>query len=255
MSLREKTNRLEVVLTLLLIQLILLPAALGVTYASTSTRPEHILTYTTGRLTWDSATETDGQGAARLELFRRSYDNVNAADGQRVIAPGTAGETVVRLKNNTGRTVSYTAVLYEKKTNAALPVTSALTGEAFADTTSYVLPNGVDKGQVVRAVSGTVGGNQRQDFSILWSWLFEVSAAQDAADTALGNAATDVEELGFYLTVVDQGGSGGTVIDPEKPDYKTGDEFSPVWYVLAPGAAALIVIITGINTKRRHKRG
>ena len=43
--------------------------------------------------------------------------------------------------------------------------------------------------------------------------------------------------------------------EPEKPDYKTGDEFSPVWYVLAPGAAALIVIITGINTKRRHKRG
>ena len=68
MSLREKTNRLEVVLTLLLIQLILLPAALGVTYASSGTRPEHILTYTTGRLTWDSATETDAQGAARLEL-------------------------------------------------------------------------------------------------------------------------------------------------------------------------------------------
>ena len=106
MSLREKTNRLEVVLALLLIQLILLPAALGVTYASSGTRPEHILTYTTGRLTWDSATETDGQGAARLELFRRSYDNVNAADGQNVIAPGTAGETLVRLKNNTGRTVS-----------------------------------------------------------------------------------------------------------------------------------------------------
>ena len=54
---------------------------------------------------------------------------------------------------------------------------------------------------------------------------------------------------------VDQGGSGGTVIDPVTPTPKTGDEFSPVWYVLAPGAAALIVIITGINTKRRHKRG
>ena len=81
------------------------------------------------------------------------------------------------------------------------------------------------------------------------------TAAREAADTALGNAATDVEELGFYLTVVDQGGSGGTVIDPVTPTPKTGDEFSPVWYVLAPGAAALIVIITGINTKRRHKRG
>ena len=38
MRLCEKTNRLEVVLALLLIQLILLPAALGVTYASSGTR-------------------------------------------------------------------------------------------------------------------------------------------------------------------------------------------------------------------------
>ena len=79
-----------------------------------------------------------------------------------------------------------------------------------------------------------------------------MSAQQDAADTALGNAATDVEELGFYLTVTDQGSSGGTVIDPEKPAPKTGDAFSPVWYVLAPGAAALLVMIV---VKRRHKRG
>ena len=81
MSLREKTNRLEVVLTLLLIQLILLPAALGVTYASSSTRPEHILTYTTGRLTWDSATETDGQGAARPQL--RQCERRRRAEGDR----------------------------------------------------------------------------------------------------------------------------------------------------------------------------
>lgn len=253
MGVRKQTNRLEVVLALILIQLILFPAALGVTYASTGTRPEHILTYTTGRLTWDSATETDAQGAAQLELFRREYNNVSAADGQRVVAPGTAGETLVRLKNNTGRTVSYTAVLYEKKTDGSLPVSPALTGEALTDTTSYVLPDGVDEGQVVRAVSGTVGGSQRQDFSVLWSWLFEESAAQDDADTALGDKALDMEELGFYLTVVDQGGSGGTVIDPVTPNPKTGDSFSPVWYVLALGAAALVIIIAG--TKRRHERG
>ena len=71
MRLREKTNRLEVVLTLLLIQLILLPAALGVTYASSGTRPEHILTYTTGRLTWDSATETAGAVPPQLRQRER----------------------------------------------------------------------------------------------------------------------------------------------------------------------------------------
>ena len=250
MAFARTTSRLEAVLALLLAQLLLLPAALGMTYASGGTRPEHVLTYTTGRLTWDSATATDPQGAARLALFRRDYDNVASADRQRVVAPGTSGETVVRLKNDTNRTVYYTAVLYEKKTNAALPVTSALTGEAFADTTSYVLPDGVDEGQVVRAVSGTVGGNQRQDFSILWSWLFEVSAEQDAADTALGDAATDREELGFYLTVTDQGGSGGGVITPvENP--KTGDSFSCVWYVAALGAAVSLVVITA---KRRSER-
>ena len=250
MAFARTTSRLEAVLALLLAQLLLLPAALGMTYASGGTRPEHVLTYTTGRLTWDSATATDPQGAARLALFRRDYDNVASADRQRVVAPGTSGETVVRLKNDTNRPVYYPAVLYEKKTNAALPVTSALTGEAFADTTSYVLPDGVDEGQVVRAVSGTVGGNQRQDFSILWSWLFEVSAEQDAADTALGNAATDREELGFYLTVTDQGGSGGGVITPvENP--KTGDSFSCVWYVAALGAAVSLVVIT---VKRRSER-
>lgn len=250
MAFARTTSRLEAVLALLLAQLLLLPAALGMTYASGGTRPEHVLTYTTGRLTWDSATATDPQGAARLALFRRDYDNVASADRQRVVAPGTSGETVVRLKNDTNRTVYYTAVLYEKKTDLRIPVTAALEGEGFADTERYSLPEGVEQAQVVRAVSGSVDGRQRQDFSMLWQWLFDEGPRQDAVDTALGDAATDMEELGFYLTVTDQGGSGGGVITPvENP--KTGDSFSCVWYVAALGAAVSLVVIT---VKRRSER-
>lgn len=250
MAFARTTSRLEAVLALLLAQLLLLPAALGMTYASGGTRPEHVLTYTTGHLTWDSATATDPQGAARLALFRRDYDNVASADRQRVVAPGTSGETVMSLKNDTNRTVYYTAVLYEKKTDLRIPVTAALEGEGFADTERYSLPEGVEQAQVVRAISGSVDGRQRQDFSVLWQWLFDEGPRQDAVDTALGDAATDMEELGFYLTVTDQGGSGGGVITPvENP--KTGDSFSCVWYVAALGAAVSLVVIT---VKRRSER-
>lgn len=249
MRAKSQTNRLELVLALILVQLILFPAALGMTYASSSTRPEHILTYTTGALKWDAGTKTDDTGAAQLELFRRDYHNVSSADGQAVLAPGTAGETLVRLKNNAGRTVRYTAVLYEIKTDNALPIAPQLTGDSLTDTDGYTLPGGVERSQVVRAVSGTVDGGQRQDFSVLWSWVFDNGASQDAVDTSLGDRAADTELLGLYITVEDQGSSGATVIVPGP---KTADDFSPLWYALAALAAAALAVLI---TQRRKNRG
>lgn len=84
MSLREKTNRLEVVLTLLLIQLILLPAALGVTYASSGTRPEHNLHHRTahvGQRHGDGRTGCGAAGAVPLQL--RQCERRRRAEGDR----------------------------------------------------------------------------------------------------------------------------------------------------------------------------
>ena len=44
--------------------------------AAGAAEPAHVLSYTTGRLTWDSATGIDENGAAVLSLFADAYQNV-----------------------------------------------------------------------------------------------------------------------------------------------------------------------------------
>lgn len=61
----NRTRLTAAVLILFLLQTLMLPAAIGVTYASRSLRPEHILTYTAGKLVWDAGTDTDSTGAAQ----------------------------------------------------------------------------------------------------------------------------------------------------------------------------------------------
>lgn len=70
---KQKTicRRLFVALLLLFImQVLLLPAVIGATYATKSVKPEHIITYTPGALSWDENTETDSSGAAKAFPFR-----------------------------------------------------------------------------------------------------------------------------------------------------------------------------------------
>lgn len=112
----NRTRLRTAVLILFLLQTFMLPAAIGVTYASRSLKPEHILTYSAGRLVWDAGTDTDSSGAARLRLFDTAYSHVDSGDGAEVVAPGTEGHSLVRLKNDGGSAVTYTAVLYRIRT-------------------------------------------------------------------------------------------------------------------------------------------
>lgn len=143
----NRTRLRTAVLILFLLQTLMLPAAIGVTYASRSLKPEHILTYSAGRLVWDAGTDTDSSGAARLRLFDTAYSHVDSGDGAEVVAPGTEGHSLVRLKNDGGSAVTYTAV--QDQADTALG-DSAAAGRAARVTLGFYLVVSEEPGQWIR---------------------------------------------------------------------------------------------------------
>lgn len=173
------------VLILFLLQIFLLPVGLGVTYATKSTRPEHILRYENRRLRWDSATAVLADGTARLTLFDPEYDRVRSENGDSLIASGTEKSIVVRLQNSSAGAVVFTAVLYVLE-GEELPVTATLKGEGLREAESFSLPAGAENAAVLRAVSGRLAGERLSELELGWSWRFD---GDDGADTALGDGA------------------------------------------------------------------
>ena len=246
----EKVNRwlLPAVLILFILEVMTLPLVLGITYSGRSESPNHILTYTQGKLTWDSATGIDKNGAAELDLFDAEYPGVESEDGSNVVAPGTEGYNIVRLKNSVSGSVKYTAVLYRIRTNEDLPVEAALIGSSFTDTANYPLPKGVETYQVLRAVTGTVKGGEIQDFDISWLWEFETSAEQNEIDTFLGDKDyADEVTVGLYIVVEDN----NSYVTPDIP--KTGDE-SHIGMYVGLMVISLVMLILLLCDRRKEKK-
>ena len=198
------------ILILFILQVMLLPVVIGLTYAVPAERPEHILTYRTGSLVWDKATSVRPDGSAELTFFETLYQNVNADNAEKVLAPGTEKDSVVRLKNDTNKEIAYFAALYSLSTSPELDIGASLSGNGFSDTSRYTLPESIKKETVVRAVGGKLDAKKLQDFDINWFWSFEDGAnadGRDGIDTYLGNKAAngkaDEATLGFYLVVYD----------------------------------------------------
>lgn len=192
--------------------------------------PDHTLTYTTGKLTWDGVTGIDANGSAILGLFEPGYQNVQAADGAKVVAPGTEAENVVRLRNDAAYPIKYVAVMYRTNDVEALPVLPGLSEDAgFSDAEIYPLPDGVQSDQVVRAVTGMLDGREAQDFRIEWSWDFFLDDERDSLDTDLGNQASmgnaAVTKAGLYIVVEEEPGSGGSG-EADEPDMPTDPDGS-----------------------------
>ena len=245
---------LTVASVIFVLQLIMLPIAFGVTYASGNLHPEHTLTYTTGTLTWDGDTPVLSDGTAQLSLFDAAYLHVAADNGEKVVAPGTEAQATVRLKNSTGGTVAFTAVLYRLRTSQQLPVTAQLSGDGLTDTERYTLPEGVSANAVIRAVTGSVRGSGIQDLDIGWLWLFE--DGRDTLDTLLGDqsAAGQAQRctLGVYITVEDDNvpPDRDPVIRPEGSP-KTGDSFRQGLYIAAMAVSGVLLVVLIAGKRRR----
>lgn len=253
----RKNWLLPAVLILFLLEVVLFPLAVGLTYAGRSESPSHLLTYTSGALTWDSATGIGADGVAMLDLFDSTYQNVQAHNGDNLVAPGTQRTTIVRLKNDGDHTIRYTALLYRVKEEDALPVAPQLTGTGFVDTGIYPLPKGVTGQQVVRAVTGTLDAGTLQDFDITWGWTYYEDDARDVQDTALGDRAAfakaDEVTAGLYIVVEeDPAGTTGSAdyLTPSIP--QTGDQ-SPLGVYLALMLASGVLLVLAAIRHRKEK--
>lgn len=220
---QAKTGRMRgwlipTMLILFILEIMMLPVVIGVTYGGPSEGPKHVLSYQTGILMWDSATGIREDGTAELSLFSDGYEGVKSEDGVKIIAPGTGGKTIVRLKNDISGSITYTAVLYDIKSTEALNVISTLGGDNLTDTERYFLPEGMEDVNVIRAVTGTLPGKEFQDFSVEWIWPL---SGDSAVDTALGDKAAfskaDDITVGLYIVVEDENAEPDNPNNPDKP--------------------------------------
>ena len=76
-----------VIAVLAIAVLITFPYAFNLTWSLPGAESDRTLTYSTGKLTWDSAADIDANGVIRLSMFRSDYDGVSAGNGHNVIAP------------------------------------------------------------------------------------------------------------------------------------------------------------------------
>ncbi len=244
---KQRQWLLPATLILFILLVVTFPFVAQITYSGRSESPDHVLTYVPGELVWGSETGINADGAAELSLFSAKYDNVLSADGDKVIAPGTNGINIVRLKNSAGGAVTYTATVYRIRSTETLPVSVSLDGRNFTDTTRAVLPEGVPADSVIRSVTGSVGSGEIQDFDISWLWLFTEGEAQDIADTGLGDKAAagypDDVTVGIYIVIEDN----NETIQPEIP---TGDNNMIGMYIVLMAVSGFFMFFLLFGRKR-----
>lgn len=252
MPIKIRKIMLPIIVILFLLEVLTLPLVLGMTYATGSETPEHILTFAERNLTWDMHTETNSSGAAVLSLFEAVYGNAKSHNDEKIIAPGTSGKSIVRLKNEDENPINFTALVYSIRTDEKLPAEVSLAGEGFSPTNNYTLPQGISKENVISAVCGTVKSGGIQDFDINWLWEFDKNSAQDYADTIFGdNAANDRAErikAGIIIYVEDE--SGDIIVSsPQTGHYGVLSGY----FILMLISLLLLVFLAITNPKRKNE--
>lgn len=245
---KPKIWLLPAVIVLFVLEILTLPLVISLTYAGKSESPEHVITYRTGKLTWDENTKTRADGSGELTLFDAVYQNVKSDNGENVLAPGTEGDNIIRLKNECGNRIEYTVTLYTIRSVSELPVIAGMDGDG-SETDRHVLPSGVGRESAVKSLHGTLEADRIADFNIDWRWAYERGNEQDIIDTALGDKAADDHAdniiMGAYIVVEDQGSN----ISPNAP--KTGDDMLMYSYLTFMGISFVFLVLLLIPVKKR----
>ena len=257
---------LPTTLILFILSVLTLSMMAMVTYAWRSEDPTHLLTFENEKLTWDENTTVGENGIARLSFFSTAYQNVNSENEDRVFAPGTEQDTLIRLKNNSDDTITYTAIAWMIKECDILALYGDFQAEGAAPTTDYqgLLPEGVTPDDLlgVGAVTGTVSAKGIQDFDISWLWEYERGEVDDPGvgqipdiyeydydDTFLGNKAAwdeaDDSIIGFAIIV-----EGETPV----PTPPTGTGSLIYWGIGLVAVTGALFIAELIVTRRNKKK-
>ena len=241
-----------VCLILFILEIILLPFVVGMTYAGRSEVPDHTLTYEKGKLVWNDVKGIDQNGVAELSIFDAKYQNVSSDNGKSVIAPGTQAANIIRLKNSMDGKIGFTAVLYSIKSDESLPVKVSLADGDFTNAQNSVIPNGTAQSQIIRSVCGEVRKGEIVDFDISWLWDYEVSNEQDLIDVDFGNksanGSADDIKVGFYLVVEDN----NEYHIPQIPE--TGDNINLAFYAVLLSISGAVLILTAFFRKRENTK-
>ena len=178
---KSRGTLLWVILAILIFFFILTSIILGSRLYDLATRDQYTVDLGVG--------EPDGG----IELFRIEYENelgeitVQGVNGENVVAPGTAVNYDIRLRNNDEMVIDF----------VMLPVVEFLTGDPVPvefkimdDYGNYILGNENTwvSSDEMNALEHRASIHPGEVFTyhVSWQWVFEVSEDQDAYDTFLG---------------------------------------------------------------------
>jgi len=210
----------------------------------------------------------------QVDLFKESYAEsadgsgeatVEAADGKKLIAPGTTNLYEFTLENNGNLALDYTISLkVETDSDSNIPLEWRL-----RDGNSAPLGDWRGYSETAEVMKQAKLDARRQDsYTIEWRWAYEEDADRDKADTELGDLAAK-QQLNAKATIIVHAEqdteqipdasptpSGGWHSRPSRVHLwpKTGDTSNLILYIVLMTVSGFGLLILLIERRRRKKK-
>ena len=128
---------------------------------------------------------------ASIDLFAEDYDNVSSdADGKKIIAPGTSGQSsfvVTGTSEVAYQVAADISVIYSANWNGHAPLRFSLNGTDWTSLEDFQTNLSVALSSETMEPNSAYANTK----TIYWQWPFYVSAEDDIKDTAVGTLAAD----------------------------------------------------------------